>query len=136
MTESVKKKQEKKGLEDIKAKAKAYYFDAEKEELKSLKQIFDRTTQVKEIFVEHLGCKVKFGHISMADMADLMKIEDKNIMGLEMLFRIMRNADPDVKKEWVYGLPIDVATAMIIKIQAEGLGFLKDTQPPKTKRDT
>lgn len=134
--EKEKKKPEKKSLKEIKAKHKEYYFDAEKKELKSLKQIFDRTTRVQEFFIEELGCVVKFGHISMADLADILKIEDNNKKGIEMLYRILRSADKTVKQEWVYGLPIDVATAMINKMTKEGLGFQKDTQLPKNKQAT
>lgn len=131
-----RKKPEKVSLEDIKAKAKEYYFDAEKKELKSLKDIFDRTTQVQEIYVEALGCKVKVGHLSMLDLSEILKIEDNNLKGLEMLYRILKSADKTVKQEWVYGLPIDVTQSMIETMMKEGLGFLRDTQLPKVKQAT
>jgi len=136
LTEKEKKKPEKRTLEEIKAKAKAVYFDVEKKELKSLKEIFDRTTQVNEVWVESLGCYVKVGHLSMHDLSEIMLIEDKNIMGLEMLYRILKSADKTVKQEWVYDLPIDVTQAMIETLMAEGLGFLKGSQLPKPKQDT
>lgn len=136
MTEKETKKPETKTLEEIKAKAKAVYFDAEKKELKSLKEIFDRTTQVNEIWVDSLGCSVKVGHLSMHDLSEIMKIEDKNIMGLQMLYRILKSADKTVKQEWVYDLPIDVTQAMIETLMEEGLGFLKGSQLPKPKQDT
>ncbi len=121
---------------EMKEKAKKAYFDAEQKEIKSLKEIFDRTTQTEKHWIEELGCYVVFGHLSMGDLAELMQIEDKNKMGLEMLYRILKSADKTLKKEWVFGLPIDVATALINKLMTEGLGFQKDMTSPKVQSDT
>lgn len=113
-----------KQFEEIKETAKKYYFDADKKELHTVKEIFEVTTKIEKIWVgEPLGCEILIGHISMKDMADLMAIEDVNLKGLEMLYRILKSADPKTKKEHVYDLPMNVTAAMITAITKAGLGF-------------
>jgi len=132
----LKKEREQKAIEDMKQKHGLIYFDTDKQEVKSLKEILDKTTKVQEIFVPLLGCKLKLGHISMKDYADIMDIKDQQEMALEIVFQLLHSADPDAKKEWVEALPFHVATAIIENVMSEGLGFLKDMTSPKKTAGT
>lgn len=131
------KEKDEKQFEEIKEKADKYYFDADKKESKTIHEIFMATTKIQEIWVdEPLGCEIKIGHISMNDTAELMAMENKNLMGLEMLYRLLLSAEPKTKKAEVYGLPVEVATAMINAIMKAGLGFQQVMKPPSPKQAT
>lgn len=131
-----KKEREQKAIEDMKQKAGLTYFDADKQEVKSLKDILDKTTKVQEIFIPLLGCKIKIGHINMIDYASIMKIKDQQEMAVETIFQLMHSADPTAKKEWAEQLPFHIATAIIEHVMSDGLGFPKDSPSPKKIADT
>lgn len=132
----LKAKKAKEDFEDIQKMARLTYFDADKKEVKSLKEILDKTTKVQEIFIPLLGCKIKLGHIPMRDFAGMMEIEDPQEMAMEMLLRLMKSADPTVTKKDTEDLPFHVATAIIELVTSEGLGFPKDMTSPKGQPDT
>ena len=120
-----KKKREADHLKAVKDKAILTYFDAEKQEVKSLKEILEKTIQVRDVFVPVLGCKVKIGHINMLEFSEIMEVgvDDKNKMALEMLFRLMHSGDPAVTKEDIQALPFQITTAIINEVMGGGMGF-------------
>jgi hypothetical protein len=116
----------------IKEKARATFFDADKQELKSVKEILTRTKEIQEIYVPALGCKVKVGHVSMKEWLEIQALNlDEKQIGFEMTFRLLRNADPKVTKEEVLELPFQVVTSIMEQIVHGGLGFPKALRPQK-----
>ena len=132
----LKKEREQKAIEAVKEKARLSYFDAEKQEVKSLKEILDVTTKIQEIFIPILGCKVKIGYISMKNFAVVMAIKDEQEMAMEILFQLFNSADSNVTKKDVEKIPFHISTALIDKVVGEGLGFPKGTTSPKDQQDT
>ena len=134
---ATEKKTPKERETEIKEKAKRYFFDETKKETKTISEIFKASTEKQKVWVdEPLGCFVEIGHISMLDMTELMQIEDKNLQGLEMLYRLLLSANPKTTKDEVFGLPTDVATVMINAILKEGMGFRKAMNSPKVQQDS
>jgi len=122
-----KKKREADHLKSVKDKAMLTYFDAEKQEVKSLKEILEKTKQVQEVFIPILGCKLKIGHINMLEFSEIMDVgaDDKNKMAIDMLFRLLHSADPSVVLEDIQQLPFQVTTAIIEQVMGSGMGFPK-----------
>lgn len=118
-----KKKREDNHLKAVKDKAMLTYFDAEKQEVKSLKEILEKTVQIRDVFVPVLGCKVKIGHINMLEFSGMIDIKDKNEMAMEMLFRLMHSGDPAVTIEDIKALPFQITTAIIKEVMGGGMGF-------------
>ena len=118
-----KKKREADHLKAVKDKAMSIYFDAEKQEVKSLKEILEKTIQVRDVFVPVLGCKVKIGHINMLEFSEIMGIDDENKRAMDMLFRLMHSGDPAVTKKDIQALPFQITTAIIKEVMGGGMGF-------------
>lgn len=116
-------------LEAIKEKAMLTYFDADKREVKSLKEILAKTVLVQEVFIPKLGCKVKIGHINMLDFTEIIDVggEDKNKLAIEMLYRLLHSGDEGVTREDVEKLPFQITTAIIEQVMGSGMGFPKGT---------
>lgn len=106
----------------MKEKARLTYFDADKKEVKSLKEILAKTKEIQEIYIPVLGCKVKIGHINMLEFSEMVIIEDMNEKAIEMLYRLMHSGDPAVTLEDVQQLPFQILTAIIEQVSG-GLGF-------------
>ena len=111
-----------KDYEAVKERAQLTYFDTDKKEVKSLKEILEKTKKIQEIYIPALGCKVKIGHISMSEFSEMVAIEDKNKMAIEMLFRLLHSGDPAVTIEDIQQLPFQILTAIIEQVGG-GLGF-------------
>ena len=113
------KTKDQENLERLKEKSRLTYFDADKREVKTLKEIFDKTTEVQEVFIPKLGCLVKVGHISMKDFTKLSeKFDPKNekdqvSLALEMVYYLLNSADDTVTRDMVYGMPYNIATKII-----------------------
>jgi len=116
-----------KDYEAIKEKAQLTYFDADKKEVKSLKEILEKTKQIQEVYIPILGCKLKIGHINMLEFSEIVAIDDKNEMAIEMLFRLLHSGDPTVILEDIQQLPFQITTAIIEQVMGGGLGFPTDT---------
>ncbi len=112
-----------KDYEAVKERARLTYFDADKKEVKSLKEILEKTKQIQEIYIPILGCKLKIGHINMLEFSEMVTIEDKNEMAIEMLFRLLHSADPAIIIEDIQQLPFQIITAIIEQVMGGGLGF-------------
>ena len=113
--------------EAIKERAQLTYFDADKKEVKSLKEILAKTKEIQEVYIPILGCKLKIGHINMLEFSEIVTIDDKNKMAIEMLFRLLHSADPAVALEDIQQLPFQITTAIIEQVMGGGLGFPTDT---------
>ncbi len=118
-----KKEKELEAIEEMKEKTRLTYFDADKREVKSLKEILAKTTVKQEIYIPQLGCKVKIGHVTMTQFAKMDQLKDKNEMAMEMLFQLMHSGDPEVTKKEVEKLPFQITTAIITQILGGEMGF-------------
>ena len=140
---SEKKTKDQENFEKIKEKAQLVYFDADKREVKTLKEIFDKTTEVQEIWIKILGCFVKVGHISMKDFTKLTdKFDPKNekdqlALALEMVYYLMKSADDTVTRAIVEGMPYNVATEIIKAVTGgDQSGFQEAKDSPTVTQDT
>lgn len=115
-----------KDYEAVKERARLTYFDVDKKEVKSLKEILEKTKQIQEVYIPALGCKVKIGHISMSEFSEMVAIEDMNKKAIEMLYQLMHSGDPAVTLEDIQQLPFQILTAIIEQVSG-GLGFPTDT---------
>lgn len=140
---SDKKTKDQENFEKIKEKSQLTYFDADKKEVKSLQQIFTKTTEVQEIWMERLGCFVKVGHISMKEFLKLQEKLDPNNpkdqvpLALEMVYLLLKSADKTVTKPMIDDLPYHIATD-IIKATTGGdkTGFQGEPILPIVPQDT
>lgn len=120
--EPKKKTKAVKDYEAVKERARLIYFDADKKEVKSLKEILEKTKQIQEIYIPALGCKIKIGHINMLEFSEMVTIEDANKKAIAMVYRLMHSADPAVTIEGIQQLPFQILTAIIEQVSG-GLGF-------------
>jgi len=114
-------------LEAIKEKARLTYFDSDLKEVKSLKEILAKTKQIQDVYVPQLGCKVKIGHITMEEFSGMMSITDKNLLAIEMLFKLLHSGDSTVTKDDILALPFQITTAIIEQVMGGGMGFPTDS---------
>ena len=118
------KEKDKEQIAKLRLQTESIYFKKSKDVVKTLTEILEKSTEIRDLYIPLLGCKVKIGTVNTEAFNEIMKLrEDPNGMSLELLYQHMLSADPTVKREIVKNLPFNVVLAITNKITEEGLGF-------------
>ena len=94
---------------------------AEKARLFSIDEILADSKKIREVYIEELNAKVRYGVLSIADLAEINKAETAEEKAVLMLYKMLAKADEKVTLEKVRALPLDVATVILTRISQSPL---------------
>jgi len=94
---------------------------AEKAKLFSIDEVLADSSKIREAYVEELGVKVRYGVLTVGDLAEINKAETAEEKAVLMLYKMLEKADKNVTLDKVKALPLDVATAILTVISKSPL---------------
>lgn len=113
---------EKGKVEEYKAKLEKYeQKQAEKAKLFNIDDVLADSNKPREVYVEEINAKVRYGVLSIADLSEINKAETAEEKAVLMLYKMLAKADRNVTLDKVKALPLDVATAILTRISQSPL---------------
>ena len=91
---------------------------AEEARLFNIEEVLADSSKIREVYVEEIEAKVRYGPLTIGDLSDVLKGETDQERAILMLWKMLSKADEKITLEKVKALPIDVATAILTKITA------------------
>lgn len=112
-----------KRFQEIAAQDELTEQELESKQTKTLGEILENTNKTRYVYVKRLDCKLAYKELpvtTLAIFADKNKTNEE--LTVDIVYQLLHGADPNVTKEQVEKLPLNIATEIIAK--TVGTSFL------------
>jgi len=82
----------------------------------NVRELIAEAGEIREKYVPEINAVVRYGMLTMGDLAELEKAKTDMEKGTRVLWLMLRKADPELKLEDVAKLPVEVAAAVLTAI--------------------
>ena len=90
---------------------------------KSFKELYLERSQIYEVDVPELGCRIRYGKLTVLDWMEIRDVKDPDELRRRSLYLMWRRGDPTVEEKEIDQMPFDEVSAVLNRMM-EATPFL------------